>query len=134
MDPRRHRRLLVLLGAGFVAVVIAVVVFYPSGSPDSLPAPLEAVSPLPGEAVVGQVTIEIDLPIGYAIDLVVDGVPVPPAEIIAVEGLGSYRWYPGPGRVIERWEQGEHTIEVSWDSLPGRRPDPGAFSWRFRVT
>jgi hypothetical protein len=126
--------LLLWLGAAFVALVVVVTVAYPSGEPDTIPAPLEAVSPLPGEAVVGQVAIEIDLPIGYVIDLVVDGRPVPPAEIVAVEGLGSYRWYPGPGRVVERWEPGEHPIEVSWDSLPGRLPDPGAFSWRFRVT
>jgi hypothetical protein len=134
VNPRRHRILLFGLGAAFVALVVAVVIAYPSGDAASLPAPLEAVSPVPGDVVVAQVAIEIDLPIGYRIDLVVDGQPVPPDEIVAVDALGTFRWYPGAGGVIERWDPGEHTVEVSWDRVAGGGPDPGAFSWRFRVT
>jgi hypothetical protein len=134
MDSHRHLRLLLLLGSALVALVAGVILVYPSGEPAALPEPLEAVSPPPGDAVVGQVTLEIDLPVGYVIDLVVDGVVVPRDQVVAVEALGIFRWSPGPGGVIERWEPGEHIIEVSWDRIPGRLPDPGVFSWRFRLT
>jgi hypothetical protein len=134
MDPHRHRQLQLLLGVALVAVIAWVILAYPSGDPAALPAPLERVSPPPGDAVVGQVTIEIDLPVGYVIDLVVDGFIVPRDELVVVDALGVYRWSPGPGRALEQWEPGEHLIEVSWDRIPGRLPDPGVFSWRFRLT
>jgi hypothetical protein len=134
MDTHRHRRLQFLLGGMLVALVIGVILSYPSGEPAALPTPLESVSPPPGDAVVGQVTIEIDLPVGYVIDLVVDGLVVPRDELVAVDALGVFRWAPGPGRALELWEPGEHLIEVSWDRIPGRLPDPGVFSWRFRLT
>lgn len=124
--------LLALVGA-LVALVLAAIVFYPSGDPAVLPAPLESVSPTPGDVLASQTEIVIELPPGYTAAIVVDGRPVPPSEVVAVTATGTFRWRPGPGGAIERWEPGEHTVEVSWDRLPGQVPDPGAFAWTFRV-
>lgn len=112
------------------AVVVVLAVAYPDGRADPLPAPLEEVFPAPGDTVLGPPTVQIDLPVGYAISLVIDGRPVPPDEIVVTEAVGVFRWQPG----VDGWRAGEHTIEVAWDTLPGRLPDPGAFSWRFRTT
>ena len=134
MNPRPHRLLLISLGLAFAALVVAVVAFYPSGEPAGLPNPLEGVSPLPDEAVVGQVAIAVDLPAGYELALVVDGMPIPLSEVYSVPSLGTFRWQPGPASVVAAWEPGAHTVEISWNAIAGRRPDPGAFSWTFRVT
>ena len=121
------------LGSALAALVIVVWFTNPSGHGTALPAPLESVFPRPGDAVLGQTSIEVDLPPGYVVDLVVDGLPVSPAEIDSVYTVGTFRWEPGAGRVVETWTPGTHTVEVSWDRVTGR-PDPGAFSWTFRVT
>lgn len=112
---------------------MAVVALYPSGDPAGLPAPLESVYPKPGDVLTSPAEVVIELPPGYVAAIVVDGRPVPPSEVVAVAATGTFRWRPGPGGSIERWEPGEHTVEVSWDRLPGQVPDPGAFAWTFRV-
>jgi len=133
MDRRRYRMLLIGLGAALVTLVIVVWIATPSGHDTSVPAPLESVYPLPGDTVLGQTGIEVDLPTGYTVDLVVDGLPISPSEIASMYAVGTFRWSPAPGSVVEYWTPGEHTVEVSWDRAGGR-PDPGVFSWTFRVT
>jgi hypothetical protein len=133
MDRKRYRGALLGLGAALAALVTVVWITNPSGHDTALPAPLESVYPLPGDAVLAQASIEVDLPTGYVVDLVVDGLPVSPAEIDSVYAVGTFRWEPGAGRVVETWRPGTHTVEVSWDRATGR-PDPGSFSWSFRVT
>ncbi|HAX82509.1 MAG TPA: hypothetical protein DCY40_08090 [Actinobacteria bacterium] len=133
MDASRHRWLIIALATAFAALVVAVIVFYPSGDPAALPAPLESVYPKPGDVLASPAEVVIELPPGYVATIVVDGRPVPPSEVVAVTATGTFRWRPGPGGSIERWEPGEHTVEVSWDRLPSQVPDPGAFAWTFRV-
>lgn len=133
MDPTRYRRLLIGLGTALVVLVGVVWIANPSGTETSLPEPVERVFPPPGDTVVRQTAVEVDLPIGYRVDIVVDGRPVPPAEIAFTEPLGQFRWQPGPGKLLEQWTPGEHTIEISWDRIAGGRPDPGSFTWTFRV-
>lgn len=133
MNASRHRLLLTSLTGAFLAIVVAAVVLYPSADPAGLPTPLESVYPAPGDAVLAQAEIVIELPGGYVAGLVVDGRPVPPDEIVTVPATGTFRWRPRPGGALERWDPGEHTVEVSWDRAPGQVPDPGAFAWTFRV-
>lgn len=123
---------LLVLAASLVALIGAVVWFFPSGNEARLPAPLESVSPTPGDVVASQTEIVIELPPGYTAALVVDGRPVPSEEVVAVTATGTFRWRPGPGSVIGDWDPGEHTVEVSWDRSSGV-PDPGAYAWTFRV-
>ena len=133
VNAAKHRLLLISLVCALAALVVGVVALYPSGDPAGLPAPLESVFPRPGDVLAAQAEIVIELPADYVAGLVVDGRPVSPDEVVAVPATGTFRWRPGPGHVIERWEPGEHTVEVSWDRMPGRVPDPGAFAWTFRV-
>lgn len=104
------------------------------GEDAALPEPLQGVFPLPGDTVVRQTAIEVDLPVGYSLDLEVDGTRIPPAEIGHTPATGVYLWQPGPTSLFEVWEGGEHEITIRWDRVAGGRPDPGAFSWTFRVT
>ena len=111
----------------------AAVWLAPSGAETSIPEPLESVFPAPGDTVVRQTIVEIDLPVGYSIDLYVDGMWVPADEIGFTPSTGVFVWQPSPGGSMEVWGGGEHTIRVTWDRTAGGRPDPGEFEWVIRV-
>ena len=121
------------LGLALVAVVALGLVF---GSPDrpgrGRPSQIEAISPEPGETVIRQTRIEVDVPGGYAIDLSVDGLRIPPEELFFVEGTGVFSWQPGAGRVITELSPGRHEVLVRWRTLSGL-PDEGEYSWTFRT-
>lgn len=129
-----YRRLLIGLAVAFAALITAVVLIDTDGDPATMPEPLQSVFPLPNDVVARQTGIEVDLPIGYELTLTIDGIHIPPDEITVLEGVGRHRWRPAPGRTIEQWEPGSHLIEITWDRVAGGRPDPGGFSWTFRVT
>ncbi len=129
----RHQRIYLTLAAALAAVLVAAVLLAPTGGETVVPAPLESVFPLPGDTVVRQTVVEIDLPVGYSFDLYVDGRWIPPDEIGFTPSTGVARWQPSPGGSIEVWEGGEHTIRVVWDRTEGGRPDPGEYEWTFRA-
>lgn len=132
MDPRKHRLTLLALAIAFVALLGAAVALYPKGDPHNLPEPVLAVYPAPGQLVLAQTYLEVEMPIGYTVSFVVDGIPIPASEVIAVTAIGTFRWQPGLLSVIPAWTTGEHTVEIAWDSPS--RPDPGSFTWIFNVT
>lgn len=133
VDQTKYRLIYTGLILAFIAVVALGLAF---GSPPArdvgLPEPLEAVSPVPGETVIRQSRVEVDLPAGYQVEIFVDGVRVPDQEIVHVEATGVFSWEPGPGKLFPRWTPGEHTVRVTWDTASGV-PDPGEFEWSFRV-
>lgn len=133
MDRTTYRTLLVALGAALAALVVLVIALDTDGDPAGLPAPLQSVWPPPNDVVVRQTGIEVTLPVGYELSITVDGVRIPPDEITVLDGVGLHRWQPAPGRIIEQWGPGDHTVEIEWDRVAGR-PDPGGFRWTFRVT
>ena len=121
------------LALAAVAVIALGVALSPEGEPVELPAPLEAVSPRPGDAVLRQAVLEVDLDVGYVADIYVDGFLVPPDEIDFVEATGVYRWAPRPGGTyLTEWTPGTHTVQVEWTRSTGL-PDVGSFQWTFRV-
>jgi hypothetical protein len=122
-----------LLTAALVVVIGAAIVFAPSGEETSLPEPLEEVFPRPGDSVVRQTAVEVDFPVGYSIELYVDGQRIPEDEVGFLQPTGEYTWMPAPGTSMEEWSGGEHTVRVVWDRTEGGRPDPGEFEWTFRV-
>jgi hypothetical protein len=121
------------LGLALTALIALAVALAPTGDPTSLPEPLQDLFPSPGDSVLRQASVEIDLPVGYAVGLVVDGRAVPASEIAVTPSTGVWRWQPAPGASIEEWSPGEHTVTVTWDRTAGR-PDPGEFTWTFRVS
>lgn len=119
---------LALVGVAAVALGIAL---SREGESVELPGPIESVTPRPGDLVPPQTTVEIDLEVGYAAEIFVDGWPVTDATF--VEGTGVYRWSPNPGHpTIQEWTPGTHTIRIVWDTYAGL-PDRGSFEWTFRV-
>ena len=124
---------LIYIGLGLIglAAIALGVVFSTNGEAIDLPAALESVSPEPGDLVPPQTILEIDLQVGYAADILVDGWPI--ADATFVEATGVYRWSPSPSSpTIQEWTPGEHTVLVTWDTYTGL-PNPGSYQWSFRV-
>jgi hypothetical protein len=124
---------LIYLGLGLVAIAAIAfgIAFATEGDETSLPGPVEAVSPEAGHLVPPQASIEVDLEVGYEAEIYVDGWLVPDATF--VEGTAVYRWAPSPANpTVVEWTSGEHTIRVVYDTVDGL-PDPGEYSWSFRV-
>lgn len=123
----------IYLGLGLVAVAAIAfgIAFATEGDEILLPGPVESVDPEPGHLVPPQTSIEIDLEVGYVAEIYVDNWLV--SDATYVEGTGVYRWTPSPTNpTISEWTSGEHTIRVVYDTVNGL-PDPGDFSWTFRV-
>jgi len=133
VDSSTYRRIMIGSLGALALLVVSIWVINPLGDDSALPAPVEDVFPLPGDTVVRQTVVEIDLPVGYAIELEIDGIRIPAREIGLIEGTGEWSWGPGPGHLWEVWEGGEHTVTVHWDVVGGPRRDPGSFTWVFRV-
>ncbi len=121
------------LAALAIAVVALGVAFGGGGDPIVFERPLESVSPNPNDAVLRQAIIEVDVEIGYAVAIFVDGFRVPTEEVQFVDATGVYRWQPSPTSLyLSEWTPGTHEVRIEWDTITGL-PDPGFFEWVFRV-
>ncbi|HSJ35777.1 MAG TPA: hypothetical protein VLB85_12060 [Acidimicrobiia bacterium] len=119
------------LGLLAIAVVALGVAFAQEGDAVDLPNPIEAVSPLPGDRVIRQTSVQVDLAVGYVADLFVDGFPV---DAAFVDATGVYSWSPSPtSPIMTEWSPGEHTVRVEWRRISGS-PEFGSFEWTFRVS
>ena len=126
---------MIYIGLGALAIAVAAIGFIlaPEGRQTPLPAPFEAVFPIPNNAVIRQTSIEVDLEIGYEATILVDGFPIPPSEIALSDGTNTYRWSPSfTSAIMEVWEPGDHTVTVRWVRITGA-PLEGEFEWTFRV-
>ena len=131
MNKNTYRFILFMLAILLILIISLGINF--SSSRDTvtkLPDVLESLSPMPGAQIPKQTVLEIDLPVGYTIELFIDGYRISSNEIEFIEGTGVYRWKPGPGRSFESWRPGKHTVRINWDTTVGL-PDIGEFIWVF---
>ncbi len=132
MSRTTYRLILLLLGLALIAVVIGAVLFAPTGDDAGYPAALERVEPIDGSLMFGRPPVVVDLEGGYRAQLTIDDVVVPEDQIIWTEATGLHVFEPGPGKVVEAWSPGFHIVSAQWDRVRGL-PDPGMFTWSFRV-
>ena len=132
MSRTTYRVIMLLLGLAFIGVVMGAVLFAPSGTDAGLPPGLERVDPPDGSLMFGQPRIIVDLESGYRARLTIDDVAVPDDQVIWTEATGLHVFEPGPGRVVETWTPGFHVVSAEWDRASGL-PDPGMYTWSFRV-
>lgn len=132
MSRTTYRVILLLLGLALIGVVIGAVLFAPSGDDAGYPPALTRVEPADGSLMFGQPRIVVDLEAGYRAQLIIDDVVVPEDQMIWTEATGLHVFEPGPGKVVETWSPGFHVISAQWDGVRGL-PDPGMFTWSFRV-
>ena len=132
MKTSTYRLIYLGLGLALVAVVVLAVAFSPNGTPTVLPDPVASVFPKPGDSVIRQTSIDVDMAATYTMVLYVDGIRIPETEMTVLSGPGRYSWRPAPGRIIETWTAGTHQLRIIWDRVGGA-PDTGEFAWTFRV-
>ncbi|MBT8203131.1 MAG: hypothetical protein HKN74_10835 [Acidimicrobiia bacterium] len=132
MNSTTYRLIYAALGLALIAVAGFAIALNPSGNEAELPDPVERVFPRPNDSVVRQTVIEVDLQVGYELTLFVDGIRIAPGEIDIQAGTNLHVWQPAPGRFLEDWAPGPHEIRIEWQRTTGL-PDPGSFSWTFRV-
>ena len=131
MKKNTYRFILFLLAILLILTVSLGINYSSSRSTvPELPDVIESLSPMPRAQVPQQTILEIDLPIGYEIELFIDDYRISSNEIEYIEGTGVYRWKPGPGKSFESWGPGVHTIKINWDTSVGL-PDIGEFVWEF---
>jgi hypothetical protein len=116
-----------------VALIALVWAVNPLGDDAVLPSPLEEVFPLPGDTVVRQTAVEVDLPVGYSATFIVDGIKIPQIEMGVTQATGRFLWQPSPTTLFQLWTTGDHTVTVEWQRVSGGGPDPGSFTWTFRI-
>ena len=131
MKKNTYRFILLLLAILLILTISLGINFSSSrNTVTRLPDVLEALTPMPGTQIPKQTILEIDLPVGYTIDLFIDGYRISSNEIEFIEGTGVYKWRPGPGKSFESWRPGKHTVRIVWDTSVGL-PDIGEFTWEF---
>ncbi len=128
----RYRIIFTLLGLALAAVAFAAIAFAPTGNPENVPSVVESYSPLNNATVLRQIGIDIDLPVNYEIQLVVDGITIPADEIDVIPETGMFSWRPDETTIIPEFTPGIHTVWVRWNRTTGL-PDPGEWTWSFRV-
>lgn len=132
MQPTRYRVMFLGLGVALILVVVFAVVFAPGGGEFELPRAVESISPGNGATVQRQIGLTIDMEVGYEIELFVDGVAIPRAEIGYSVQTGRYTWSPGVDKTFPEWSPGTHSIGITYQRLSGEI-DAGQLSWVFRV-
>mgnify|MGYP001156871573 FL=1 len=125
-------RFIILLLTGLLILVITWGVTFSQNNNEELVLPnsLENIYPLPYDQVPQQASLEIDLPVGYELTLIVDNYIIPQSEIQYVEATGVYIWRPGPNKTFETWNPGKHFVKISWDTFTGL-PNFGEYEWEF---
>lgn len=131
MTTTGYRIVYTLLALAFAAVVAGAILFIPSGDEARLPDAVESFSPGEGDLVVQPIQVVLDLRADYEARFVIDGTSIPPEQVDSILQTGRYEFEPGPGKVIERWSPGDHTVVATYMGPDGI--DVGTVIWTFRV-
>ncbi len=121
-----------LLSLTLVAIVAGAMFLIPAGDPEELPSAVESYSPRDGDLVANPIKVVIDLQANYRVQFVIDGIPIPQAQMDSIVETGRHQFSPGEGKVIERWSPGDHTVIGSWIGGQGE-VDGGTLVWTFTV-
>jgi hypothetical protein len=112
-------------------------------------AAIEGVFPKPGDIVLRQSEVRVDLASGYRGILVIDGQEIPTFDLVATDGgassgaqfdavfdpaLNTVSFTPKVGATIEAFAPDRHTVTaVYWKESEGRDA-ARQFTWTFRVS
>ncbi|MBK9179222.1 MAG: hypothetical protein IPM45_06535 [Acidimicrobiales bacterium] len=133
-----------LLGGIVVGAVLAIVIGVTRGRTGPAvtvtDAAVELQVPRPGELVLRQAQAGVDLAPGYVAVLVIDGVEIPLDQYtiadptnLETNPLGQFLYQPGPGKEIEEFAPGDHTITAElWPAAEGRERSRRV-TWTFSV-
>ncbi|HEY6317021.1 MAG TPA: hypothetical protein VI462_03930 [Acidimicrobiia bacterium] len=103
-------------------------------APVGQPTNVISVQPSPGTLVRPQTTIDVQLQTNLTGALVLDGQELPVNQLEQAVAAGEVAFRPGPGKPFSQFAPGTHSVTVEfWVAAKPRPPDPGSYSWTFRV-
>jgi len=132
MTTTGYRVTFALLAIALLAIIGGSILLIPAGDPEQLPEAVERYSPRDGDIAINPVKVTIDLKSNYTVEFVIDGVRIPADDLNAIPEIGRYEFDPGPGKIIERWEPGSHTVVATWMG-GANNIDVGTLVWTFQV-
>lgn len=136
-----------------VAIFFALDMAVTGDEGNALPDAIERIDPVRGATQIPQQTqVFVDLAEGYTGVLIVDGLELEtvnlddlrqqarpgqqieiPATTIYEQGNATLTFDPVEGSSIERFEQGEHILQVVYWKITEGREKASSFSWTFQV-
>jgi hypothetical protein len=121
-----------LLLAG--GLVIFVVGFTSGGTsrPDGLPEAVVSFAPGPGDRVLRQTPIQVELAPIYTGALIIDGQEVVLKYAQAQKNILTFQ--AGKGTEFEEFLPGTHTVRVEFWKLTETRDDAQSYFWEFATT
>ena len=132
MTTTGYRITFALLAVALIIIIGGSVLLIPAGNPEQLPAAVERYSPGDGDITVNPVKVMIDLKPNYAAQFVVDGISIPQIDMDSILETGRHQFVPGPGKIIERWIPGNHTVVAPWTG-GANNVESGTLIWTFQV-
>jgi hypothetical protein len=95
---------------------------------------VEALIPRRDSQVPQQSTVGIDLVVGWSGTLVVNGVEIPPDELVTTPEIGLIEYTPGEGKAVEQFQAGQNCVTaIIWPLAQGRGPADRQIPWCFEV-
>ncbi len=132
MNTTGYRVTYTVLAIALLAIIGGAILLIPAGNPSLLPPAVERYAPNDGDIAINPITVVIDLKANYSAQFVIDGVRIPDSDVDSIVATGRYQFEPGPGKILERWTPGEHTVVATWVGGPSDT-DTGTLVWTFRV-
>jgi hypothetical protein len=121
-----------------VVANLAVFLAFTSDTDDegrqSVSSDVEQVRPAPGSIAGPEADVDVRLRDGLTGVLVIDGARIPEDQLEIDPATSTIVYRPGPDRDLERFEAGNHTVTaLYWSQTKAEPPDPGTYTWSFRV-
>ena len=116
------------LAAG-IAVFVSGFMAAGSGRPEGLPSAIVSFAPGPGDRVLRQIAISVELQPIYTGTLIIDGQEVVPKFDKAQRNVLSFQ--AGKGTEITEFQPGTHSVTLLYWRQTGTRDDAQSYFWEF---
>ena len=138
MPQGRYRLLIAVLVAAAVVALIVAIRATDTGGSDPSPASdvVQRFVPKPGDEVLRQAELGVDLMPGYEGTLLLNGVEIPADEQRRIPEQNQVFFTPAEGKAIERLQAGRNcAVALVWKAADGRdTPRTRSFTWCFEAT
>jgi hypothetical protein len=130
------RRLLMALGVsvGLLLIVLGFASGQHGDSAITLPPEVEQVVPKPGDLVLRQSSVGIDLKSGYTGVLIIDGKEIPEDQLQIDQAQATIFFTARQGAEIESFAPGQHSVTAVYWKVTESRDQATSFTWSFKVS
>lgn len=123
-----------LMVAAAFAILVLTVLISPDIKVAAVDDVIERVSPAPGDEVLSQSEVLIDLVDGYNAELTLNGVAIPEAELRRVAGLNIVSFRPDQGKVVEALLPEVNCVNALYWPMATGRATARSYQWCFTAS